>query len=37
VVVLHHPEAKVTAMAHFDEYVREKRLQKLVNDFCEKV
>ena len=37
VVILHHPASGVTAMAHFDEYVRERRLQKLVQNFCEKV
>jgi hypothetical protein len=37
VVILHHAASGVVAMAHFDEYVREQRLQKLVNDFCEKV
>ena len=29
VVVLHHPEARVTAIAHFDEYVKEARLKRL--------
>ena len=28
VVVLHHPEARVTAIAHFDEYVKEARLKR---------
>ena len=36
-VILHHPASGVTAMAHYDEYVRERRLQKLVHNFCEKV
>ena len=37
VVVLHHPDSGVTAIGHYDEYVRERRLNALVNRFCERV
>lgn len=37
VVILHHAASGVTAMAHYDEYVRERRIQKLVQTFCQKV
>ena len=37
VVILHHPEARVTSIGHFDEYVREVRLKRFVSDFRNKV
>jgi len=37
VVILHHPDSRVTAIAHFDEYVKEARLKRYVSDFGGKV
>ena len=37
VIVLHHPLTAVTAIAPSDEYIREPRLEKLVQDFLASV
>ena len=37
VIVLHHPLTAVTAIAHFDEFVKEPGLEKLVQDFLARV
>lgn len=37
VLVLHHQLTQVTAIAHFDEYVKESRLEQFVTQFLERV
>ena len=37
VVVLHHPLTGVVGLGHFDEYVREKGLERFLNAFLDRI